>query len=462
MQDLRSGNISRQLIHLTAPLIMGNILQQFYNTIDALVIGRYAGQNEFAAVGIAGAVMNLFLFAIAGACAGISVLFAQQYGSRDIPLFRREHFLTLTAGVPAAAAGSVIGLFLVPAILQLIRTPESLYSYAESYLLIILAGLPATFLYNLYSAMLRSVGNTRAALFILAAAMGTNLVLDVWFVAELGLGIAGAAVATVISQILSALLCMGYLRQKFPELLFRRPDCRMDTGLLQRTAHFALVAGLQQSGLYLGKLLVQGAVNTGGTELISAYTAATRIEGFANSFGDSGAAATSILVAQNFGARFTGRVKECFRKSLQLLSIMGVICSAVLFVTAPRTATFMLGSSSGAAFENAVIYLHTVALFYLLCFTGNTFAGYFDGCGKVSIPMAGAIGHITFRAVFSWLFIGRLGLNAVALSTGTGWILVNLFWTILYAKQTAGRKRRNPTAENSRTPFTGQSESSVR
>ena len=144
---------------------------------------------------------------------------------------------------------------------------------------------------------------------------------------------------------------------------------------------------------------MQGAVNTGGTDMISAYTATTRIEGFANSFGDSGSAATSVLVAQNRGAGKEERVKESFRSSLFLMLAMGLAVPLIMYVSASTSVGFMLGTRSGAAFENARDYLKLVALFYTLCFTGNTFAGYFNGIGKVCVLFLGATSHIALRVV---------------------------------------------------------------
>lgn len=299
------------------------------------------------------------------------------------------------------------------------------------YLTIILASLPAAFLYNLYGALLRAIGRANAALMVLAAAVTVNVALDYCFVARSQLGIAGAAWATAASQAISAVLCILYLRRKAPELIFARADCRMDGELLKQTAHFSFVTALHQLSLYIGKLLVQGAVNTGGTDMISAYTATTRIEGFANSFGDSGSAATSVLVAQNRGAGKEERVKESFRSSLFLMLAMGLAVPLIMYVSASTSVGFMLGTRSGAAFENARDYLKLVALFYTLCFTGNTFAGYFNGIGKVSVPFLGATSHIALRVVLSWLLVGKMGLPAVVLATGLGWVLVNALCTFV-------------------------------
>ena len=343
--DLTAGSIPQHMLRLAAPLILGNILQQLYNAVDAFILGRCAGGLEFAAVGIAGSVMNLFLFMITGACTGVSVIFAQLFGANDLETFRREHFLSLVFGLLCTLACSAIGFLCLPLLLRVIQTPQELTGYVTAYLTVILISLPAAFVYNLYGALLRAIG---------------------------------------------------------------------------RTARYSFVTGLHQSSLYIGKLLVQGAVNTGGTDMISAYTATTRIEGFANSFGDIGAAATSVLVAQNLGAGKPERVQKTFRSSLVLMLAMGLLSGLVMYLTAGATVGFMLGAYSGPAFESGREYMQLISLFYIFCFTGNTFAGYFDGLGRVTIPFIGAASHIALRVVLSWLWIDSMGMRAVALATGIG------------------------------------------
>lgn len=394
--DLTAGSIPQHMLRLAAPLILGNILQQLYNAVDAFILGRCAGGLEFAAVGIAGSVMNLFLFMITGACTGVSVIFAQLFGANDLETFRREHFLSLVFGLLCTLACSAIGFLCLPLLLRVIQTPQELTGYVTAYLTVILISLPAAFVYNLYGALLRAIGR-----------------------------------ATAASQAVSAVICMLYLRRVTPQLLFARSDCRMDAPLLRRTARYSFVTGLHQSSLYIGKLLVQGAVNTGGTDMISAYTATTRIEGFANSFGDSGAAATSVLVAQNLGAGKPERVQKTFRSSLVLMLAMGLLSGLVMYLTAGATVGFMLGAYSGPAFESGREYMQLISLFYIFCFTGNTFAGYFDGLGRVTIPFIGAASHIALRVVLSWLWIDSMGMRAVALATGIGWVMVNLLWEII-------------------------------
>ncbi len=437
-ENYTSGNIKIAMIRLSIPLILGNILQQLYNTIDAWVVGKFAGTEEFAAIGVAGTVMNLFLFAIVGACVGISVLFSQLYGLGDMEQFRKEHFQSLMIGIVGSIVLALLGFVSMPMLLHVMRTPKEIEGYVRGYLSIILLGLPAAYIYNLYNSLLRSVGNVKAALYILAAAAGGNLVLDLLFVGKLQWGIEGAAIATVLAQIFSAILCMGYLRTAMREFMFRRKDWGISGDLLKKTVSFGMISALHQAGLYIGKFFVQGAINTGGTDLIAAYTATTRIEGFANSFGDSGASATSVVVAQNYGAGKKDRVKKSFWDSFLLLMLLGLVSSVILYTTAGSTVAFMLGSRTGIAYEQAVKYLHLVSLFYVFCFIGNTFVGSFNGQGHPIYTCIGAISHISIRVVISWIFIGAYALPAVAVGTGIGWVYVNVFWAVM-------RKRLNST-----------------
>ena len=430
-KNLTQGNISKQLLALALPLIVGNILQQLYNTIDALVAGRFIGTEAFAAVGVAGTVMNLFIFILSGACAGVGIIWAQFYGQKDWRSFRSESFLALAAGSAFTLLLSAIGWYAAEDVLMLIATPLELMPFLKIYLQIIFGGLLTTFLYNYCSALLRAVGNTAMALLFLAVAMLLNLLLDLLFVAVLQWGIGGAAWATVLAQLFSVFCCYLYLWRSLPHLLWRKRDVRLDGKLLRRTCCYALATAAHNSNLYIGKLAVQGAVNGCGVDMVAAYTAAGRLEGFINSFGDSGTASLNIFIAQNCGALRHDRVKRGFFTGLKLLALLGAVSSVLLYVAAPAGIAFMLGTNTGEGWRQGVEYMQTVALFYFLCFAGNALAGYFEGCGQLVIPAVGATGHIALRAALAYAFIYDYGLISVAYATGIGWLAVVCFWSWL-------------------------------
>lgn len=433
--QLTKGSIRPQLISLAVPLLAGNILQQLYNTVDAVIVGRFVGDSAFGAVGVAGSVMNLFLFLISGGCDGVGALLSQFYGAGDGPSFRRDFYLSGLFGAGASALLTCLGLLLLPSLLALLQTPASVAGYALAYLRIIFLGFPAAFAYHLSSAVLRAVGNTRAALCFLALSMGANLALDLLFVARLSMGVAGAALATVLAQALAAALCVTYLRLRFPRLVFRRADMVLDLPLLKRTARFSFVTALHMCSLYIGKLLVQGTVNSLGEDAIIAFTAATRIEGFANSFGDSGAASVAVFTGQNTGAGQDGRVRDGFLQGQKLLAAFGLFISLVMAAGAAPFLRLVLPRGNVSALAPAVGYLRLVACFYVFNFLGSGLAGCFQGRGRVHIPVIGATGHISLRVVLSALLAPVLGLPAVALATGLGWVCVVAFWSLLMARE---------------------------
>ena len=264
-------------------------------------------------------------------------MFAQLYGADDMHHFRLEHYQMLAVGTAASAVLAAGGLHILPSLIRLMRTPSDMIPYVTQYLILILLGLPLTYLYNYYNGLLRSVGNVRVPLYILAGATILNLILDYLLVGALSLGTRGAA-------------------------------------------------------------------------------------------------ATSVIAAQAYGAGAGERVRRTFVSSGRLLLSFGLLCSAFLWLTAPVTSAFMLSGAGGNAFRQAAGYLRMISIFYPLCFLGNTFAGYFDGIGKPQIPFVGASSHITLRVILSFLWLPGGSLPALALATGIGWLWVNLFWTFLYLR----------------------------
>lgn len=421
------GNIRRQLIRLAFPLLIGNVLQQLYNTVDSLMIGKFLGTEAFSAVGIAGTVMNLFIFVLSGFCTGLAVLFGQMYGKGDRSGFRREVFVALTLGTGITVALSALFMALMRPVLLLIHSPVELLPYIESYLSVIIGGMLCTYFYNLCSCMLNSIGDTRAATFFLFISVVMNIALDYLFVGPLDWGTGGAAWATVLSQLFSALCCLAYILRRDRDLICTRADFQLEGSLVRRTLMFGFGSALHMSSLYIGKILVQGAVNTLGTQGIAAYTATMRIEGFANSFGTSHGQATSVFLSQNYGAKNRERVRRGFGTAMRLAVGMGVALSVVLYGIARPGVKLFIGAQDAQALRFGVDYLRQVALFYVLCFTGNTFVGFFRGIGHVYAPVTATALHISVRVLLSYLLVGGMGLRAVALGTGVGWVVMSVY-----------------------------------
>lgn len=432
--DFTKGDCTQQLLALSLPLLIGNIFQQLYNTIDSYIAGNYIHANAFAALGIAGTIMNLYIFIINGCCNGISIVFAQVYGKNDTRRMKQETFLSLAFGLVFTAMLSVLGFLLLHPLLDLIATPQSLREYVVTYLSIILIFLFVTFLYNWFSCILRALGDANASMYSLFVSILLNIVFDLIFVCLFSCGVLGLAIATILAQALSCIYCYVYIRKHHPAVFFTRKEIVYDASLLTKTIHLGCISALHQSSLYIGKLCIQGAVNSAGMECISAYSITNRMEGFINSFGDSGCTAVSIMVGQNIGAGNGKRVKEVFYCSLHWMSAFCIFLSiAMVLMTKPFVAFFM-EESSERILSFTFSYMLVIAFFYIFCFLGNCFVGLYKGLGLVHIPVIGTILHISIRVFLTNRLIDQMQLSAVALASGIGWCCVVIYQSIRYRK----------------------------
>lgn len=425
--DLTEGNIKRQLIYLSIPLLIGSIFQQFYNTIDSIIVGTYVGHDAFAAIGISGTIMNLFIFIVIGCCTGISIITAQLYGEKNYEYMRNEIFISSVLGGAATIIISVLGIIFMPIILNIIQTPSQLKGYVTQYMNVILGGLISTFLYNFLSSILRSVGNTKMALIFLVISIILNIILDLVLIKQFSMGIIGAALATVISQLVSAVLLYLYIIFKIPFLRVKKGDIKYNFKLIELTCQYSFVSALHQSSLYIGKLLVQGAVNSLGIDAISAYTATGRIEDVILAFGNSGAEATSIFIAQNTGAKNYKRVLEGFKNALILIQLVCILIILFLFFKSDILLNFFVFDEGKSVLNYGVQYFRIISLFYIISLVGSIFVGYYRGTGHVNIPVIGTTLQITIRVILSYLLSGTMGIGGVALATGIGWVGIITF-----------------------------------
>ena len=434
---LTSGSITPQLLRLCFPLLCANVLQQLYNIINSLVVTHYLGDNAFAALGVAESVTNLYIYVITGACMGASVLIAQFFGKQDLPRLRQQLYVS-AALIGGCTLGAVaLGQLFLPQLLTAIQTPAELMADVSAYLKVMLAGMVFTFTYNYLASALRAVGDTRMALYFLLLSLAYNLLAAWLLVAVLQMGITGTALATASAQLLSSLMCLVYIRKRRPFLTIHRADMKMDGELVRLTGGFAAMAALQQSSLYLGKLLIQSAVNGISTAAISAFTATNRIENFIQAFGLSASEALAIFVAQNHGAGQHKRALTGFLRGMAITIGVGVFFSAGMGVFAvPLSRIFLEGDPEAAAL--CVSFLQLISWFYLLSFFGNSFVGWFRGCGRMNITFWGTTMQISVRVAGTYLLSSSMGLDSVALSTGLGWSLIVSYQFLVFFLERKG------------------------
>lgn len=425
--DMTQGSTAKILITFTIPMVLGNIFQQLYNTTDAIIVGRFIGKNALAAVGVANPSMSIAIFLVFGICMGTSVLMSQLFGAGEYEDLKKEVSTALIAGIIFTLAMSVICILLSRWVLVITGTPEEILDDADIYLKIIFGGLIFSFLYNFYSSALRAVGDSKTPLIFLIISSVLNGILCVIFVAVLKMGVAGSAVATVLAQGVSAILCIAYVYIKIPLIKLSPNELVMDKSLLKRTIEYSWISALQQTVLYVGKLLVQGVVNPFGTNAIAAFNAVTRVDSFVLAPGDSFAVSVATYSAQNSGAGKSERIVEGYKKSNMVITVYCVAIALIVFLTAERIMGLFVSSSEKDVILIGVRYLKLMSAFYVLSGFCNIFQGLFRGVGKLRITLIATFMQITVRVALSYVLAPYLGLESVCYAVGAGWVLMIIY-----------------------------------
>ncbi len=387
-----------------------------------MIVGRYVGDAAFSAVGVSGSVMNLFIAIIIGLCVGFSILYANAYGAQDYEKLRKTIYTTAVIGISITLILSIAGFIFLKDILNAIQTPDNLLRECEIYLRVIFAGMIFCLMYNLLASILQALGRTNVMLYIIVTAMFFNLFFNYFLVAVLRLEVMGAALATVLSQVISAFLCLFYILKYLPKLKIGKEDMSRDRKLSVTAFQFGITSALQQSSLFFGKLMVQRAINALGSDAVMAYTADICIEQLLLAFGDSGAAAIAVFVAQNYGHNEMGRVKDGLKKGIKLMVITGVTLSVMLYFTKPWFISLLISVEKFQVTAIALSYLSIMCIFYPLSFATNSFQGFFRGIGMIQLAFGATLTQIIIRIILTYRFTDLLQLRAVAIATGIGWI----------------------------------------
>ena len=425
--DMTQGSITRQLISYSVPLILGNLFQLTYNAVDSIIAGRFIGKEALAAEGMASPVMNLVILGISGICMGAGVLMSEFFGAKQLEKLKREMSTAVLFGLYFSLTVTGMGIIFTPALLRLLHVPEELMKMTAVYLRIIFIGAPFTYFYNALSYALKSVGDSKTPLKFLMFSSVLNGVLDLIFIGGLGFGIVCSAVTTVAAEAVSAGLSVWYVYQKIPLLRLERGEFVMDRGLLKTTLQYGSVTALQQSCQPVGKVLIQGAVNTLGVDVIAAYNAVTRIDDFACLPEQSISHGITTFVAQNRGAQKPERMKKGFGRGLLLEFGYWIgICAVVLLIRNTVLKLFVTGESAEAIAVIGGQYLAIMAFFYIFPAFTNGFQGFYRGMGMMKMTLLGTFIQTSLRVIFTWLLTPSMGISGVAFACAAGWSVMLL------------------------------------
>lgn len=444
-RDLTRGPVVRGLILFSLPLMAGNLLQQMYNLADTWVVGRFLGQTALAAVGSAFSLMVLLTSIILGLCLGAGVVTSQFYGQGDRENMRLAtgNALMLIAGVTALL--TLLSYLLMDPLMLLLRIPEEAAPPLKSYLTVIFAGLPATFLYNYLASIMRSVGNSVTPLWFLMASAILNIVLDLLMVPVLGLGIPGAAWATVIAQYGSALGIGWYFLARMGDMAPARRHLTPNWPLMRRIASVSALTSVQQSVMNFGILMIQSLVNSFGVPVMAAFAAGVKIDAFAYAPAQDFAGGFATYVAQNLGAGKRDRVRRGFlAASAMSLSFCGVV-SALVAVFARPLLTLFIDASATEVLDIGVGYLRTEGLCYMGI--GMLFLLYatWRGMEKAGMSVVLTVISLGLRVLLAYTLAPAWGLHAIWWSIPIGWLTADIVGLVGLRKHLLSRRREAKT-----------------
>ncbi len=425
--EMTSGATMPLIFKFTMPLLLGNVLQQTYSLIDAAIVGKFLGIGPLAAVGASSSVIFLILGFCNGCCCGFGIPVAQKFGARDYSTMRRYVYsgLKLTAWLSVAIA--IVTSLMCGAILRWMSTPEGIFEDAYWYLLITFIGVPATFYYNLLSSIIRALGDSKTPFWFLLFSTVLNVALDLFCIVTLGWGVAGAAIATVFSQALSAGLCYIYMMRKFDILMGNADERSLSRKHSVTLLKIGVPMGLQFSITAIGSIMLQSANNALGTDCVAAFTAAMRIKMFVICPCESLGIAMATFTGQNYGAGLPKRVWQGVKSSMAMVMIYVVVVSSVLLLWSEQISLLFVSESDTAIIRNSALFLHVAAYFFpllaLLCVLRYTI----QGAGFTNFAMLSGVMEMIARTVVSVWFVPMFGYMAVCFGDSVAWIAADLF-----------------------------------
>ena len=427
VKEMTAGRIFPQLFYFTLPLLMGNLLQQTYSLVDAAIVGRFLGIDSLAAVGASSSVVFLILGFCNGCCGGFGIPVAQKFGARDYATMRRCVVVSLQLAAAMSLILAVVTGILCDDILRLMRTPDNIFDGAYIYLLITFIGIPCTFFYNLLSSIIRALGDSKTPFWFLLFSAVLNIVLDLFTILTLGWGVAGAAIATVFSQGLSAVLCYVYMMRRFDILRTTPAERRFSWPIARILLGIGVPMGLQFSITAIGSIMLQSANNALGTACVAAFTAAMRIKMFFMCPFESLGIAMATFAGQNYGAGRPERILQGVKAAALMALAYWVFTFCVLMFGSETVALLFVDASETEILYDTALFLHVSVTFFpvlgLLCILRYTI----QGAGFTNLAMLSGVSEMVARILVSVFAVPMWGYIAVCFGDSTAWIFADAF-----------------------------------
>ena len=418
VRDMTEGHPLKRILAFSAPLLLGNLFQQFYSMADSIIVGQYIGVNAFAAVGSTGSINFLILGFVQGACMGFAIPVAQEFGAGDMRAMRRCVANAAYLSVLVAIAVTALTALFTRDILRWMQTPADIFEDAYSYIFIVFAGTGATVLYNLLASVLRALGDSRTPLIYLIIASIINIALDVVLIAVVPLGVAGAAYATVASQLISGLLCLWHIKRKFLILHIEKQERKFDKELCLRLLHAGVPMGLQFSITAIGAIILQSAVNALGSSVVASISASNRVQNILTCPLETMGATMATYCSQNYGANRIDRVRQGIRQATIVTAVYSVVGLAIAYFCGRTIAQMFISAEETALLDSIRQFLTINGIFYFPLAIILVYRNSLQGLGFSNSAMLAGVFELVARSAVAWLLVGTFGFVAVCQSRG--------------------------------------------
>ncbi|HZK20331.1 MAG TPA: MATE family efflux transporter [Treponemataceae bacterium] len=426
-KDLTKGSPFKLIIGFSLPLLLGNLFQQLYNVVDMIIVGRFLGVECLAAVGSTGAINFLVVGFCMGVGNGFAIPIAHTFGAKDYKTLRQYVASSVHLSIVFVVIITVLTVAFCRPLLELMQTPLDIIDQAEVYIKVIFAGIPVLFMYNLLASIIRALGDSKTPVVFLLVSSVLNIILDFVFIAILKTGIVGAAYATVISQFVSGILCLLFIRKNFRILDLSKDDWK------RRPQHYRILSsmgfpmGLQYSITAIGSVILQSSVNSLGSDIVAAVSAAVKISLFFSAPFDALGSTMATYAGQNTGA---GKI-ERLKKGLWTATLIGfayaLIAFIVLFLFGRTFGTLFMDSSENLILDRMHTYLIVLSSFYMCLVIVNNFRFMIQGMGFSNLAVFAGVFELAGRAIIAIVFVPLFGFIAACFASPIAWVLADFF-----------------------------------
>lgn len=446
VKNMTAGSPMKLILQFLLPLLLGMLFQQFYNLMDTLIVGRFLGKEALASVGGTGSINFMIIGFCMGVCNGFAIPVAQAFGAENHEELRKYAANSIWLSMLFSVVTMGVVCILCRKILFWMKTPADIFEGSYDYIFVIFLGIPVVYLYNLISGILRSLGDSKTPLYFLFFSSVVNILLDLFTVCVLHMGVAGAAWATVISQGISGILCLFYIRKKYPILRIQREEWRMDGRCMKHLCMMGIPMGLQYSITAIGSVILQTAVNSLGSTAVASITAGNKIGMFFCCPFDAMGSTMATYAGQNLGARKLDRITAGIKACGMIAIGYSILSGLILCIFGGNLASIFIKGKDQQIFHNAAILLQCTSAFYIPLAFVNIVRFTIQGLGYGNLAMLAGVCEMIARGAVGFLFVPLFGYIAACFAGPVAWVMADLFLFPAYFFVLARLKRKQQAA----------------